>query len=66
MKIVCKDVTQTQVSAFSSDKGHLLFLAWGKGGRTPLQREIYALFLGRKEESRVPPVCCFSVAFTLE
>lgn len=53
-----------QVSALSTDENHLFFLIWERGRgylhrgnfTLSLQREIYTLFLGRKEEDRASPV----------
>lgn len=55
---------QAQVRAISSDKNHLFFLIWERGGgylhkgkfTLPSQREIYTLLLGRKGEYRASPV----------
>ena len=50
-------VVQTQISAFSSDENHLLFLVWENGEGTLSKREIYALLLGSKGEGRELLLC---------
>lgn len=53
---------QTQVSAIAR-MSHVFLFVW-EGGVTSLQREVYALFLGRKGEAKSSCICSFLIAFS--